>query len=247
MLYDVGKMDAFYNGTLGQMVSKSLSNELSKLWSPTNTTSNIVVGFPLDFFPSDVICPVLMPTEIGRMPLEYENSVYSVLIDSKSWPLESDTVDYIFITHALEFIPDQQNFLLEAKRVLKSAGKLILMVPHRGGLWSKADATPFGHGTPFSKGQIFKILKNSGLSPEKCIRSLFLPPFADKLPKALSDQIEIIGEHLLQLLGGVLIVEATKMVYAEPRKNRATQKKSSFAPIKSHSAYSILNYFALKF
>ena len=102
------------------------------------------------------------------MPLEYGNSVYSALIDSKSWPLESDTVDYIFITHALEFIPDQQNFLLEAKRVLKSAGKLILMVPHRGGLWSKADATPFGHGTPFSKGQIFKILKNSGLSPEKC-------------------------------------------------------------------------------
>ena len=76
---------------------------------------------------------------------------------------------------------------------------------------------------------------------------MFLPPFADKLPKALSDQIEIIGEHLLQLLGGVLIVEATKMVYAEPRKNRVAQKKSSFAPIKSHSAYSILNYFALKF
>ncbi len=86
--------------------------------------------------------------------------------------------------------------------------------------------------------QIFKLLKNTGLNPEKCTRSLFLPPFADKLPEAVSNQIEIVGEHLLQLLGGVLIVEATKMVYAEPKKNRATTKARLFAPVISQSAYS---------
>ena len=239
MLYDVGKMDAFYNGARGQMVSKLLSKELRKVWGPTNKTSNLVVGFPLNFFLSDVICPVLMPTEIGGMPWEFEHYVYSALIDSKSWPLESDSIDYILITHALEFITHQQSFLIETKRVLKSAGKLILMVPHRGGLWSRAETTPFGHGTPFSKGQIYNLLKDSGLRPEKCTRSLFLPPFADKLPGALSDKIEIIGENLLQLLGGVLIVEATKMVYAEPKNNRATQKNPLFFPIKSQSVHSI--------
>ena len=239
MLYDVGKLDAFYSGTRGKMVSKLLRKELRKLWSPSNTASNLVVGFPIGFFPIEVICPVLMPTEIGGMPLEYDHSVYSALFDSKSWPLESDSVDYILITHALEFISDQNSFLMEAKRVLKSAGNLIIMVPHRGGLWSRAETTPFGHGTPFSKGQIFNLLKNIGLSPEKCTRSLFLPPFSEKLPGALSDQIEIIGEHLLQHLGGVLIVEATKMVYAEPKKNRAKHRKPLFAPVKSQPAYSI--------
>ena len=239
MLYDVGKMDAFYNGTRGRMVSKILSKELKKVWVPSNKTSNLVVGFPFNFFPSDVICPVLMPTEIGGMPWEYEHSVYSALIDSKSWPLESDSIDYILIIHALEFITHQQSFLMETTRVLKSAGKLILIVPHRGGLWSRAETTPFGHGTPFSKGQIYNLLKDSGLRPEKFTRSLFLPPFADKLPQALSDKIEIIGGHLLQLLGGVLIVEATKMVYAEPKNNRAIQKKPLFFPVKSQSVYPI--------
>jgi len=238
MLYDVGKIDAFYNGERGQMVAKLLREDLRNIWDPSKTASNLAVGFPFYFFTEGMICPVLMPVEIGGMAWAYEQEIYTAIIDSKSWPLESDSIDCILISHALEFIPDHHSFLIEAGRVLKSSGKLILMVPHRHGLWSRAETTPFGHGTPFSRGQIFRLLKNTRLNPEKCTRSLFLPPFADKLPEAISNQIEIIGEHLLQLLGGVLIVEATKMVYAEPKKNRTTTKARLFAPVKSQSAYS---------
>ena len=238
MLYDVGKINTFYNHSHGQIVAKLLREDLSNIWEPSKTTSNLAVGFPFYFFPEDIICPVLMPVEIGGIAWAHNQEIYTAIIDSNSWPLESDSIDCIFISHALEFIPDHHSFLMEAGRVLKSAGKLILMVPHRRGLWLRTETTPFGHGTPFSKGQIFKLLKNTGLNPEKCTRSLFLPPIAYKLPKALSNQIEIVGEHLLQLLGGVLIVEATKMVYAEPKKNRAKTKARLFAPVKSQSAYS---------
>ena len=238
MLYDVGKINTFYNHSHGQIVAKLLREDLSNIWEPSKTTSNLAVGFPFYFFPEDIICPVLMPVEIGGIAWAHNQEIYTAIIDSNSWPLESDSIDCIFISHALEFIPDHHSFLMEAGRVLKSAGKLILMVPHRRGLWLRTETTPFGHGTPFSKGQIFRLLKNTGLNPEKCTRSLFLPPFAYKLPEALSNQIEIVGEHLLQLLGGVLIVEATKMVYAEPKKNRAKTKARLFAPIKSQSAYS---------
>ena len=238
MLYDVGRIDKFYNGERGQIVAKLLRKDLSDIWRLSKTGTNLAVGFPFYFFPEDSVCPVLMPTEIGGMAWAHEQEIYSAIIDSNSWPLESDSMDSILITHALEFIPNQNSFLLEAGRVLKSAGKLIIMVPHRGGLWSRAETTPYGHGTPFSKGQIFSLLKNTGLRLEKCTSSLFLPPFADKLPKTVSNQIEFVGEHLLQLLGGVLIVEATKMVYAEPKKNRATKKARLFAPVKRQSAYS---------
>lgn len=238
MLYDVGKINTFYNHSHGQIVAKLLREELSNIWEPSKTTSNLAVGFPFYFFPEDIICPVLMPVEIGGIAWAHNQEIYTAIIDSNSWPLESDSIDCIFISHALEFITDHHSFLMEAGRVLKSAGKLILMVPHRRGLWLRTETTPFGHGTPFSKGQIFRLLKNTGLNPEKCTRSLFLPPFAYKLPEALSNQIEIVGEHLLQLLGGVLIVEATKMVYAEPKKNRAKTKARLFAPVKSQSAYS---------
>ncbi len=239
MLYDVGKIDAFYNSTRGQMVARLLNKELSKIWTPSNKTSNLVVGFPSIFPERSAMFPVLMPSEIGGMPWESENAVYSALIDSTSWPLESDSVDYVLMTHALEFIIDKNGFLLEASRVLRSAGKLIMIVPHRGGLWSRAETTPFGHGTPFSKRQIFSLLKNTGLNPEKCTRSLFLPPFVDKLPRVFSNQVEIFGERLLPLLGGVLIVEANKLVYAEPNKNRVAAKKRLFASVKSQSAYSV--------
>ena len=238
MLYDVGKINTFYNHAHGQMVAKLLREDLSNIWDPSKTASNLAVGFPFYFFPEDVICPVLMPVEIGGIAWVHTQEIYTAIIDSNSWPLESDSIDCIFISHALEFITDHHSFLMEAGRVLKSAGKLILMVPHRRGLWLRTETTPFGHGTPFSKGQIFRLLKNTGLNPEKCTRSLFLPPFAYKLPEALSNQMEIVGEHLLQLLGGVLIVEATKMVYAEPKKNRAKTKARLFAPVKSQSAYS---------
>ena len=238
MLYDVGKINTFYNHSHGQIVAKLLREELSNIWEPSKTTSNLAVGFPFYFFPEDIICPVLMPVEIGGIAWAHNQEIYTAIIDSNSWPLESDSIDCIFISHALEFITDHHSFLMEAGRVLKSAGKLILLVPHRRGLWLRTETTPFGHGTPFSKGQIFRLLKNTGLNPEKCTRSLFLPPFAYKLPEALSNQIEIVGEHLLQLLGGVLIVEATKMVYAEPKKNRAKTKARLFAPVKSQSAYS---------
>ena len=238
MLYDVGKINTFYNHSHGQIVAKLLREDLSNIWEPSKTASNLAVGFPFYFFPEDIICPVLMPVEIGGIAWAHNQEIYTAIIDSNSWPLESDSIDCIFISHALEFITDHHSFLMEAGRVLKSAGKLILMVPHRRGLWLRTETTPFGHGTPFSKGQIFRLLKNTGLNPEKCTRSLFLPPFAYKLPEALTHQIEIVGEHLLQLLGGVLIVEATKMVYAEPKKNRAKTKARLFAPVKSQSAYS---------
>ena len=238
MLYDVGKINTFYNHSHGQIVAKLLREDLSNIWEPSKTTSNLAVGFPFYFFPEDIICPVLMPVEIGGIAWAHNQEIYTAIIDSNSWPLESDSIDCIFISHALEFITDHHSFLMEAGRVLKSAGKLILMVPQRRGLWLRTETTPFGHGTPFSKGQIFRLLKNTGLNPEKCTSSLFLPPFAYKLPEALSNQIEIVGEHLLQLLGGVLIVEATKMVYAEPKKNRAKTKARLFAPVKSQSAYS---------
>ncbi len=239
MLYDVGKIDTFYNSTRGQMVARLLNKELSKIWIPSNKTSNLVVGFPSIFPERSTMFPVLMPSEIGGMPWEYENVVYSALIDSTSWPLESDSVDYVLITHALEFILDKNGFLLEASRVLRSAGKLIMIVPHRGGLWSRAETTPFGHGTPFSKRQIFALLKNTGLNPEKCTRSLFLPPFVDKLPRVFSNQVEVFGERVLPLLGGVLIVEANKLVYAEPNKNRLATKKRLFVSVKGQSAYSV--------
>ncbi len=84
MLYDVRKIDTFYNGARGQMVAKLLREDLSNIWAPSKTASNLAVGFPFYFFPEGMICPVLMPTEIGGMAWAYEQEIYTAIIDSKA-------------------------------------------------------------------------------------------------------------------------------------------------------------------
>ena len=102
---------------------------------------------------------------VVRMQLEHERPMERRALDNivQNIPylverLETgDVVGDFDKKGCVEFILDQNGFLLEASRVLRSAGKLILIVPHRGGLWSRAETTPFGHGTPFSKRQIFAL------------------------------------------------------------------------------------------
>ena len=215
MLYDVGKIDAFYNSTRGQMVARLLNKELLKIWTPSNKTSNLEDGFPSIFPERSAMFPVLMPSEIGGMPWESEDVVYSALIDSTSWPLQK-----------LRF-------------VLANIFFLYLLPKHHHYLTLRFCKVLWKYLSERKDRQIFSLLKNTGLNPEKCTRSLFLPPFVDKLPRVFSNQVEVFGERLLPLFGGVLIVEANKLVYAEPNKNRVAPKKRLFASVKSQSAYSV--------
>ena len=49
--------------------------------------------------------------------------------------------------------------------------------PNRRGLWARVDSTPFGHGTPFSRSQLAKLLKEALFSPEEWQHALYMPPF----------------------------------------------------------------------
>ena len=50
----------------------------------------------------------------------------------------------------------------ELWRVTAPNGRLIVVVPRRGGFWAQADNTPFGSGYPFSRGQLEKLLPELG-------------------------------------------------------------------------------------
>ena len=49
----------------------------------------------------------------------------------------------------------------------------------------------------------------------------------------------VFTDPIYPLLGGVLIVQANKLVYAEPNKNRVAKKKRLFVSVKGQSAYSV--------
>ena len=107
--------------------------------------------------------------------------------------------------------------LEEAHRVLGPGGRAMFIVPNRSGLWSRRDGTPFGFGRPYSLGQLEAQLKRQGFTPERAVAALFAPPSSSRFWLRTADYWERIGRRAPWLVGGVLMVEASKQVFAPTR------------------------------
>ena len=92
------------------------------------------------------------------------------------------------------------------------------MVPNRNGLWARAEKTPFGHGRPYSRGQLRHLLQDHGFEPVMARTALFTPPSALGMVLRFGPQIERLGRNWSPGVGGVLIVEAEKILYASAGK-----------------------------
>lgn len=129
-------------------------------------------------------------------------------------PIETETIDRILLVHGLEYAEQPDRMLQELWRVLKSNGRILIVVPNRLGLWARADWTPFGHGHPYSISQMTNHLKNNYFVLEQTRRSLFMPPFKSFLVLRTAYLFESIGRFIFPGLSGVCLIEASKQVYA---------------------------------
>lgn len=226
-MYDIDAIHRYYLSSEGQKTAQQLASDVRLLWPEQNSENTpdqnnineVAIGFPFPFLPQLRLPPVLMPTSLDAPPWQGPRGVINAQIDPECWPISSDIMDRIFIAHALEFAPDPAAFLCEAARVLSGAGRLLIMVPHRRGLWARSRRTPFGHGASYSRGQLYRLLLDCGLQPMKFHRSLISPP-EKKLPekkwaKPVKSSMERLGGGVARVLSGVLLVEATKMVYVK--------------------------------
>jgi hypothetical protein len=102
----------------------------------------------------------------------------------------------------------------ELWRVLKSNGRILIIVPNRMGLWCRADWTPFGHGRPYSAAQVNNFLREHLFVPERTEKGVFIPPFENNFLLRSAGWWEALGEKICPGMGGVIFVEASKQVYA---------------------------------
>ena len=114
----------------------------------------------------------------------------------------------------LEVDPRPGRLLDECWRVLDGSGKLLVAVPNRRGLWARLEHTPFGHGRPFSKRQLCQLLEHHGFEPQRIYHAVFLPPLRNRVLMRFAVGVERLGQRWWPALGGLLVVEATKMLYA---------------------------------
>ena len=77
----------------------------------------------------------------------------------KHWPYEDGSFDYVFMWHVIEHLRNQDNWISEARRILKKGGKLIIGVPN----WKSGHKTFFDvytHKTPYTIELLNDIAKN---------------------------------------------------------------------------------------
>jgi len=136
------------------------------------------------------------------------------LSNENELPIETESVDRILMVHALEHAESPPELLHEMWRVLKSNGRLLMVVPSRMGLWARADWTPFGHGTPYSARQINHYLHDCLFTHEHSEKALYMPPYRSFFMLRAAYSFENVGRFVFPGLAGLHLIEAGKQVYS---------------------------------
>ncbi|SLN55295.1 hypothetical protein PEL8287_02960 [Roseovarius litorisediminis] len=209
----------YYRSALGRAAQKAVREEMLALWPEALGQTVVGFGFAVPFlrpYLSDARRVIgLMPGPQGVIGWPQGMPNVSVLCEETLWPIETGHVDKLLVVHGLEPSEQPSALLDECWRVLGPGGSALFVVPNRAGLWSRSDQTPFGHGRPYSQGQLESQLKLHNFLPERHRTTLYQPPSERRFWRKTAGMWERFGVKLSMFAaGGVLMVEATKRVQA---------------------------------
>jgi len=219
MHLDVTEIRDFYAGRLGQMVRRNISQKIRLRWPNVEGLCIAGIGYPTPylrpFIKEAELTVAFNPAGQGGIIWPAEGPLRSVLVDEDMFPLGDDSFDRIIEIHGLEFFSDVEMHLKEVWRIMRPEGRLLLIVPNRSGLWAQVDATPFGNGQPFSRGQLRDLLVRSWFRPLNIEPLVHFAPFSWPLRLTASPAFERVGAKVWPRFCGMLMIEAIKEV-AQP-------------------------------
>jgi SAM-dependent methyltransferase len=231
MRRDVLELRAFYASPRGAAAREMLGRKVVEAWGDASGLDVLGLGYATPYL--DPLRPrarrviAAMPAAQGVEVWPGGRGNLTVLADEFALPLANALFDRILCVHALEESESAAALLAEVCRVLAPSGRVIVAAAARNGLWSNAEGTPFGHGRPFTRGQLEALLREAGLEPTGYTRALYAPPF--RWAAAWADGFEQIGARLWPGFAGVILMEAVKQTFAvKPRGSRARVR--SYAP-----------------
>ena len=223
MHLDVEDLRAFYyRSALGRTAQHVIRGHVAQLWEDVHGQTVAGFGFAVPLlrpFLADARRVVaLMPAPQGAIAWPAGQPNVSVLAEETAWPLETGHVDRLVLLHGLETSDDPSALLDECYRVLGPGGEALFIVPARSGLWARSDATPFGFGRPYSRGQLEELLKWHDFVPDLHLSMLFQPPSTRRFWMKTGAFWERAGRSVPAVMaGGVLLVRAFKRHPPRPR------------------------------
>lgn len=218
MRRSIEELRTFYGEPAGALARRLLARRLEDAWGEATNCDVLGVGYAtpwLDAFVGARRVVAAMPGGQGVESWPAAGKNRTLLVDDRRLPFAAGTFDRVLLIHALEEADDAQGLMNEAVRTLSPAGRIILVAAARGGLWSRVETTPFGHGRPFTRHQLERLVRGAGLEPTAWSQTLYVPPWRPLL--ALADGFEQVGKRVMPGAAGVILLEATRHAYARIR------------------------------
>ena len=234
MHLDVRDMRDFYLSPLGRMVRQIVSAHVRLIWPNLAAMRLAGIGHPTPYFrpylgEAERLIAV-MPAAQGVLHWPREGPNVTLLAYDHALPLDDASVDRVLIIHGLEASNDHAALLREVWRVLVPSGRLLLIVPHRAGLWASSDKTPFGIGRPYSKSQACRLISDCMFEPMGAKPLLFAPPTTWRFVLGSAKSWERIGANLWPGFSGAIAIEAEKQLYGAIPKARKARGVKIFVP-----------------
>lgn len=218
MRVDVLALQRFYASPLGEAARRAVARRLAAVWPHPDGLDILGVGYAAPFLgpfrASARRALALMPSEQGAEPWPAEKTVLTALSEEARLPFMDAVFDRVLLVHALEEAAAAHALLREVWRVMAPEGRLVVVAANRWSLWAQSGATPFGQGRPYSRTQLASLLSDSLFEPVASSRALYAPPTSWTPFVRAADAFERVGELLWPPLGGLVLMEAVKRLYA---------------------------------
>jgi len=231
---DVVDLRNFYAERLGGIARGRIAAKLAALWPSTSGDRLLGIGYATPYLEpfaarSERVL-AFMPAAQGVMNWSAEGGNLAALVHDDTLPLNDSSIDRILAVHCLETAANGRDLLKELWRVLVPGGRLIVVVPNRRGIWARVERTPFGYGRPFSRSQISSLLREALFSEVAWSGALFAPPLQSRLLLRSGRNWDRVGRVLWPAFPGVLIIEATKLVYQGLPARRTSRRVTVLRP-----------------
>ena len=234
MASDVVDLRDFYRGALGQVARRMIRRAIQRVWPDLHGMRLLGIGYATPFLSAlsgDTERTIaVMPATLGvlRWPAEGRNLV--TLAEEGELPFADYSIDRVVLVHAIETSDEVRAMLKEIWRVLAGGGRVLVVAPNRRGIWARLDRTPFGSGRPYTMSQLSQLLRDEQFTPVGSDTALFIPPATSRMMLRSAAAWERIGKRWFPTFAGVLMVEATKQIYAKPAAVRVPRRRLVYTP-----------------
>jgi SAM-dependent methyltransferase len=242
MSIDIVDLRSFYASPLGQVTRDLLLTAIRNRWENLNGMVVMGLGYSTPYlgpFRAEAIRSLaMMPAAQGVVNWPSTGLSSSTLVDADQLPLRDGSVDRVIVAHCLEMAHQPAALLAELWRVLSPGGRIIVIAPNRAGLWARMDVTPFGHGQPFSRGQITSLMREALFTPVHWGEALYVPPVRRRLLLKSAKAWDRVGRTLGLPFAGAHVIEATKQVFRPVLVRRTVRALARTEPVLVPSRFS---------